>query len=49
MNKRALIEAVNARAFPFTDGALRTYTGKRYKLIVPVSNKAGVHNEYTEM
>lgn len=46
MNKRQLIEEVTMRGFPFTDGALRTYIGK--KLISPSSTNIGVSNEYTE-
>ncbi|WP_342565404.1 hypothetical protein NST84_09840 [Paenibacillus sp. FSL R7-0345] len=48
MNKRKLIEIVKSRELPCTDGALRTYTGTRYRLIEVENTKSGVHNDYKE-
>lgn len=48
MNKRELMQEVKKRGFPLTDGALRTYSGDKYKLIIlSCQSKSGTSNQYS--
>jgi DNA-binding transcriptional MerR regulator len=48
LNKRELIHEVNSRGYPLTEGALRIYSGSKYRLIL-LSRKAksGTSNQYS--
>lgn len=48
MNKKELLRRVNEKGFDLTEGALRTYTGKKYHLLEPMVRNVGISNEYTE-